>query len=273
MQLFWLRRRSFVQQSAKRLVSLNAPSSFAQTVRHNKKKKKRSIMNKKVLLIFLVIASCQTKKENNSNQVVEKDVIETDTENQEIIFLDCEIKDTLITVGDFEYRIEKDDKKNYEISWGDKESKRKYPAKFSCWETKEQGLCNFTPKIDLMTENEIILRVTTSTPSAGNCSPIEYKMIYLPRDEKEKSFEIEYYLKTENNYIVYSNSFDTISIMNLETKKNQSFELNPKPYFEFKTIDNSLDSIQVENKKLKFKYLIGTHEDYGYTKREMKLKK
>ena len=78
--------------------------------------------------------------------------------------------------------------------------------------------------------------------------------------------------RCENNYIVYSNSYDTIAVMNLKTKKSQSFELNPKPYFEFKTIDYSLDSIQVINKKLKFKYLVGTHENYGYTKREMKLK-
>lgn len=186
-------------------------------------------------------------------------------------FRDCGIKDTLIKFGHLEYQIQKIDGENYEISWGDKEVKRKYPEKFQCWKTEEGDVCDFTPKIDLITEKEIVLRVTTSTPSTGNCSPIEYKMIYLPRSIDEDAFEIEYYLKTENNYTVYSNGLDTISVMNLETKENQSFALAPAPYFEFKTIDSSIDSINISNKELQFRYLIGTHEDYKYTSRKVRL--
>lgn len=232
--------------------------------------KKGIIIN--LLFLFLVIASCQANKENESNQVGKREIKDSAEVFQTNDLLDCEIKDTLIKRGKFEYQLKKIGKIDYKIFWGEKDEKKKYLEAFSCWKTKDDWTCDFTPKVELMTNEEVLLKVTTSTPSAGNCSPIEYKMIYLPRDKKQTPFEIEYYLKTENNYIVYSNSFDTIFVMNLKTKENQSFELNPKPYFEFKTIDNSLDSIQVKNKKLKFKYLIGTDKDHGYTKRELKLK-
>ena len=124
----------------------------------------------------------------------------------------------------------------------------------------------------MITEEKIIVKVPTATPSAGNCRPIEFKMIYLPVDQNEKPFEKECYFQIEKNYIVYSNCFDTIFVMNLQTKKEQFIELKPKPYFEFKTIESSVNSIKIEQKELRFRYLIGTHENYNYTERKMKLK-
>ena len=227
-------------------------------------------MNKLTIILFLISASCQFNKEHTKHES-ENVNREPNEITKEVITLECEYNDTIIAIDDFQYELRKVNTRDYEIYWGNINEKRKYSKSFECWKTSDD-ICDFTPKVDTITEDGVILRVMTETPSTGNCSPIEYKMIYLPRDKTQTPFEIEYYLKFENNYIVYSNSYDTISVMNLKTKKNQSFELNPKPYFEFKTIDNSLDSIHVVNKKLMFKYLIGNHEDYGYTKREMKLK-
>ncbi|MBP6456947.1 MAG: hypothetical protein KA275_09505 [Chitinophagaceae bacterium] len=234
--------------------------------------KERNNMNKKLLLMLLVITSCQLKRDNSLNNVLENVIIDSNTVSQDVEPLGCDLVDTLSIVGDFEYQLRKINQREYQINWGDKNYKRKYHETFGCWQSTDKEICDFTPKVDTMTDNEIILRVTTSTPSVSNCSPIEYKMIYLPNNKKEEPFEIEFYQKTIGRYVIFSNSLDTISVMNLETKKIQSMELNPKPYFEFKTIDSSLDGIRIDGKVLKFRYFIGTHEQYNYTDRRMSLK-
>lgn len=226
----------------------------------------------KLLLLILVIASCQLSNEREPKQEEINFTEESNEPSFSEVPMQCTNKNTLITQGNFTYQLIQNSKMAYEVHWGEKEKVRKYPENFKCWKTIDNETCDHTPKIELMTNEEILLKVPTSTSSAGNCSPIEYKLIYLPKDKNKKPFEIAHYLDTRNNYIVYTNSLDSISVMNIETKMEQSFGLKPKPYFEFKTIDYSIDSIQIENNFLVFKYLIGTDNDYGYTKRKFKIK-
>jgi len=230
-------------------------------------------VKKPIILIglILVVVSCQVKKENTNPKLQNIENVNSKTKYQDTVILDCNIKDTLKNFGEFEYRLRKTGIREYKIMWGNIIQRRTYKSTFECWKTPDNDICDFTPKLERMTEEEVILRVTTSTPSTGNCSPIEYKMIYLPSNPKKEPFEIEYYLTTINNYVVYSNSYDTIKVMNLRTKRVQSIALNPKPYFEFKTIDSSVDSVRIVDGKLFFKYFIGTHDNYEYSKRQMKL--
>ncbi|MFK7773811.1 MAG: hypothetical protein AB8F94_16795 [Saprospiraceae bacterium] len=223
-----------------------------------------------ILLVVSTFVSCAT--ENKVEQNNSENVVEEKKENPTSSFVECDLRDTTIKGKNWEYNFKKVDEFEYEISWGNDDLKKIYPEKFWCSFKEIIGVCDFTPKFEIATENHLVLKVATSTPSAGNCSPIEYKIICLPLSEKEDPFEVKYFLKAEKKYVVYSNSIDSIFVMNLNTKRNQSIPLIPKPYFIFKTIDYSMDSIQIIGKELYFEYLTGTHEENDYHKKMIRLR-
>ena len=145
----------------------------------------------------------------------EKVDLEPIAKSQEVNIMECEHKDTTISIGDFEYDLRKVNKREYELYWGNAKEKRKYKETFQCWRTNDDT-CDFTPKVDTITKDGVLLKVTTATPSTGNCSPIEYKMIFLPKDKTQPPFELEYYLKFENNSHL-SKTFLTISNISRNT--------------------------------------------------------
>lgn len=224
----------------------------------------------KLLIIIHIFTSCHSNQKRDTDSIIEKNH-DSNIEANSAKLLECKNLDTIIVHDKFVYQLLKTNLGDYELSWGKTDNMRVYPERFECWKNLDNEICDFTPKLERMTNDEIIIKVTTSTPSVQNCSPIEYKMILLPRSVKEKPYEIEFYLMTEKNYVVFSNGYDTLSVLNIKTKRSQSFELKPKPYFEFKTINSSIGSIKIINGELHFKYFIGTYEDYKYTKRSVKL--
>ena len=107
--------------------------------------------------MLLVITSCQLKRDNSLNNVLENVIIDSNTVSQDVEPLGCDLVDTLSIVGDFEYQLRKINQREYQINWGDKNYKRKYHETFGCWQSTDKEICDFTPKVDTMTDNEIIL--------------------------------------------------------------------------------------------------------------------
>lgn len=226
------------------------------------------------IIVIVTLISCATDNYNNSFD--NDEAIKTETEIQNKIkqkTLNCVIQDTLLFENNHYVVLSTNKNDKYQLKWGNLNFSKIYPSLFSCWINSDNDTCNFLPRIETFTNDYTILKVPFSTSNATNCSSIiEWKMIYLPTNGKKNTFELENYLKVQDEYILYSNGLDTINVMNINTEKLSSYQLKPKPYIEFKTIERSIGDIKIRNDNLVIKYLVGNHEKYDYIEKELQLK-
>ncbi len=185
-----------------------------------------------ILILLLFIFACQSSQKNKvdtkNKEIVELDSIQTDsisTKNE--IAKECIQKDTITAMGtSIKYSTENG---YFRITWSDSSYSRSLDSLYNCFFDEGTGTWDFVPKYIHETKNTVVLQNILFTSSGGNPAPLEYYVIVLPKNEKDTTSEIELFIMTEGNYLVYGNAYmEDIRILNLETKEEQIIKLSPK---------------------------------------------
>ena len=190
-------------------------------------------MKKVAILIFLVLVfACQTSKknkvDNKNEEIVKLNSIQTDSiPFQKEMAEQCIQKDTIAAMGtSIKYSYENE---SFRIIWSDSSYERSLDSLFHCDFDERTGTWDFVPKYIHETKNTVVLQNTLFTSSGANPAPLEYYVLILPKNKKDTISEIELFIMTEGNYLVYGNAYmENIRILNLETKKEQTIKLSPK---------------------------------------------
>ena len=219
-------------------------------------------------LIFSVflLQSCENRKKNNAERESQTISVKTDTTT---LAKECVQNDTTTNLGTKIKYIYTNGK--YKISYGDKFYSRTYDSLYTCNYDKSTGLWDFVPKLQSETKNNLIFTNILWTSSGANPAPLEYYVIVLPKNKIDKTFEKEFFITCEGNYLVYGDTeSNTIHLINLETKKSQDEILYPPPiisrsptmsiqetkfdknslFIKYETVDKN-DSIKIIKTKIK----------------------
>jgi len=95
-----------------------------------------------------------------------------------------------------------------------------------------------------------------STSSGGNPAPIDFSVMVLPKNITDSIYEKEMYIDHAGDYIIYLTgaSADSLSVLNLETKKIQICALNPQPLIFAKSPTFIIQKTKIKNKVLHVEY-------------------
>ena len=221
-------------------------------------------------LIFSVflLQSCENRTKNNTERESETISIKTDTTT---LAKECVQNDTTTNSGTKIKYIYTNGK--YKISYGNKFYSRTYDSLYTCNYDKSTGLWDFVPKLQSETKNNLIFTNILWTSSGGNPAPLEYYAIVLPKNKIEKTFEKEFFITCEGNYLVYGDAeSNTIHLINLETKKSQDEILYPPPAIS-RSPTMSIQETKFDKNSLFIKYeSVDGNGDTKIIKMEIKLK-
>jgi hypothetical protein len=194
-----------------------------------------------VLLVGLFVFAC--KNENNKNSI---NAIGKQLQNK------CQQKYTITPLG---MKIQYLNQKGlFQVAWSNEKFKRTYDSSFSCIIDSSTGIWDFVPKFYCETPNYLVLKNTLWTSSGGNSAPIEFNAIVLPKNNFDSAFEKEFFIDCQNNYLIsFSSTNDVISVLNLETKKEQLIALNPK-LATYRSPTMSILKVKISNSNFGIKY-------------------
>jgi len=227
-------------------------------------------VNKKLFILLLFISLIGCKNEQYTNVVQQLEPIE-EVEEEIIIDENCKIGFKHQFKTGF-VELKQIDSLNYKLIWGNDSFQREISDSFYCHQISEDKQCDFTPKLIKETSEYILLKSVWATSSANNCSPLIYQLWYLPINKNKAVFSKIGFIELIDDYLIFNKDGESLMIKNINTKKEQIIQLKPKPYIEFKELENSIDTISINQNSLNVKYLTGTHEDYGFITKAFKLK-
>lgn len=221
-----------------------------------------------LIILILITFSCQTsqnKVDNEKKEVVQLDSIQTDSiPILKELAEQCIQKDTITAMGtsiDYFYENENE---GFRITWADNSYKRSSDSLYNCFFDEGTGTWDFVPKYIHETKNTVVLQNILFTSSGANPAPLEYYVIVLPKNEKDTISEIELFIMTEGNYLVYGDAYmEDVHILNLETKKEQTVKLSPKILY-IRSPTMAIQKTKIEKKIFYIEYeaLKKVGEDY-----------
>jgi hypothetical protein len=218
-----------------------------------------------LLLIVLLISACSKTKENKPKKTT-ADSIHYSSK----IGIDCAQKDTITGYGTKIKYLYQDN--HFKISWSNNSYRRVYDSLYTC-QSDKYGLWDLVPKLSHETPHNLIFTNVQYTSGGGNPAPLEYYAIIFPKNPGDSVSEKPFFISAEGSYLVYGDAQnENIHLMNLETKKEQTILLKPKPdtsrsptlaiqdvnimkntfFIEYESLDYN-DDIEVIKQKFKIK--------------------
>lgn len=179
-------------------------------------------------LIFCIILfyGCGRQEHKDTSVSTIADALKTGAPSMTI---ECIQRDTITGMGTRIHYINYNGK--YQVSWGDNSYNRVYDSLYTCYHDDRTGLWDFVPKLNSETKNNLIFTNILWTSSGGNPAPLEFCAIICPKNVKDSIFEKEFFIDCKGDYLIHGDfENENIHLINIETKKNQTFILNPKPY-------------------------------------------
>ncbi|WP_338792645.1 hypothetical protein [Bernardetia sp. MNP-M8] len=218
-----------------------------------------------VIILILVIFSCQypqKKVDNDNKEIIELDSIKTDSIlTKKEMAKECFQKDTVTAMGtSIKYSYENE---GFRITWSDSSYKRSLDSLFHCDFDERTGTWDFVPKYIHETKNTVVLQNILYTSSGGNPAPLAYSSIILPKNTKGVVIEKYEILMTKDDYLVYATDLDSVFILNLETNKEQTILLKPRP-LHVRSPTISIEKPRIEKKTFYLEYnsLKKVEDDY-----------
>lgn len=202
-----------------------------------------------IIFCILIFNSCGIQEGNEKSNLSSKDNVNADTTS---IDVNCIQRDTITKMGTKIHYINRNGK--FQISWGDNTYNRVYDSLFTCDFDTSTGLWNFVPKLFSETKNNLIFTNILSTSSGGNPAPLEYNAIILPKNKKDSIFNKDFFINCYGVYLIYGDfEYENIHLINIETKKNQTFKLKPKPAIS-RSPTLTIQKTEIREKKLYINY-------------------
>ena len=203
------------------------------------------------ILIFSIILICGCGRQESKETSLQTNIdsVKIDTTS---LTTECTQRDTITGMGTKIHYLYRNGK--FQISWGDNSYKRAYDSLYSCHYDKSTGLWDFVPKLYSETKNNLIFVNILWTSSGGNPAPIEYYAIVFPKNIKDSIFEKEFFINSIGEYLIYGDpENEYIHLINIETKKNQTVLLKPKPDLS-RSPTLSIQKTEIKGKTFYIKY-------------------
>ncbi|WP_375561608.1 hypothetical protein ACE193_03405 [Bernardetia sp. OM2101] len=224
-----------------------------------------------VLAIFSCKGNQQDKIKDNNNKIVKVDSTKTDSiPSKKELAEQCIQKDTVTPMGTiikYSYEIENE---GFRIIWSGNSYERSSDSLYYCNFYEQMGTWDFVPKYIHETKNTIVLRNIFYTSGGGHPAPIAYTTLVLPKNDTSSIIEKYELLMTKDDYLVYATDLDSVFILNLETNKEQTILLQPRPLY-IRSPSMSIQKYKIENKVLKIEY--DAIKKVGETYEEIRVKK
>jgi hypothetical protein len=220
----------------------------------------------RIIIIIIIIfsftfSSCYCQQLTNAHQ---KEKIDTLTNISYQIITECIPHDTTTASGLKIHYLNNNG--SYQITWGSESFMRTYDSLYSCEKDDWGNIWDEIPRLEAETPNYIVFKNVLTHSGGGNPEPIEFYAIVLPKNPVDTNYEKEFYIKTIGNYMIYSEpfSFETLVILNLETKKNQKIILEPSAFEGYRTLAWCIKKMQIEQGKfyIDYKALNKNHDSY-----------
>ena len=141
--------------------------------------------------------------------------------------------------------------------WGSSSYNRTYDSLFTCDYDTLSGVWDFVPKYNSETQNTLVLTCVLATSSGGNPAPVEFSALVMPKNVIDSVYVKDFFINCIGDYLIYGDerNDENIHIVNVETKKEQDFILNPKPA-NFKSPTISIRETKIDKETFSIKYEI-----------------